>query len=209
MFRFRPHYSYSRESILPPVKRLGKVDWLGIAFDEGWLERIELRNDDGDQSLLVAKWDEPAARIPLFIRMAPQIDDKAMRRLLRLRQLMGIKLPSHALRNPVVTTLARCRKLRELNVEFRLVESGIVNAVVEQIVRLPRLRRLCLEGHHLRDYGDRPNDADLLRFREALALKRLYLPHSPAVTEAAIDELHRARPGLMVKRSLPPHLLLM
>jgi hypothetical protein len=75
-----------------------------------------------------------------------------------------------------------------------------VEAIFDQIVQMTGLRRLRLEGHPLLDHGDRPNDRDLLRLHGITGLKRLELSACPAVGEAAIEELRRARPLLTICR---------
>jgi uncharacterized protein (TIGR02996 family) len=183
-----------------PVKRLGKVAWLGQALDEGWLQRVELMWDDGELAKLVAKWKDPASRIPLLVRPAPQIDDEGLRSLLALPQLEGVDLEAHVLRNPVVKELATYSNIHDLTVEFRLVDSGTVDAMLYQVGAMRGLRRLHLKGHENIDYGNRPNDSDLLCLSSLPTLKRLYLADSPAVTDSGIEELQRALPSLIIRR---------
>ena len=181
-----------------PVKRLGKVPWLGQAFDEGWLQRIELKWDDGTLAPLVAKWKAPASTVPLLVRPAPQIDDEGLRRVLELRPLQALELQTNILRLPSVRELARYPDLVELAVEFRLVAADTIDAVLAQIIAMPELRRLHLMGHERLDHGNRPNDADLPLLRAAPKLRRLRLSASPAVTERGIEELKSARPDVIV-----------
>ena len=156
--------------------------------------------EDGTLTKYVAAWKEPASRIPLLVRPAPQIGDVGLRRLLELAQLQGLDLLSNVLRNPVAKELARYPNIRDLTVQFRLVEDETVDALLDQIAAMPGLRRLHLQGHARIEYGTRPNDADLMQVRNLAGLKRLYLSDSPAVSDAAIEELRRAHPSLIVNR---------
>ena len=184
-----------------PVKRLGKVAWLGQALDEGWLQRIDVLSEDGSLAPLIAKWKDPVARIPLLVRPAPQIGEDGLRRVLELPQLQGIELESYVLRHPVVKELSRYPNLVELSVEFRLVAPDTIDAVLAQIIAMPGLWRVHLKGHERRDHGERPNDADLAMLRAAPKLKRLRLFASPAVTERGVADLRAARPDLSVVRT--------
>lgn len=199
MFRFT--IGASRSSRSPtPVKRLGKAPSVGPAFAEGWLQRIELLWDDGTLGAAVAAWKGPAAAVPLFVRPAPQIGDDALRQLLALPQLEGLDLESNVLRNPAVRELARFPNLVELHVQFRLVPPDTVDAVLAQLAGMPGLRRLHLHGHDRLDYGDRPNDHDLIALSPCPGLKRLHLSSSPAITDAGIAALQNARADLAITR---------
>jgi uncharacterized protein (TIGR02996 family) len=205
VFRFVLCSVGSRRGVAP-VKRLGKVAWLGQAFDEGWLQRIDLAWEDGTLTTFLAAWPAPASRIPLWACPAPQIQDDGLRRLLALPQLCGLDLQSYVLRNPVAKELAGYPKLRDLTVEFRLVDHETVDAVLDQIVAMPNLRRLHLKGHERPDHGTRPNDADLLRLGALSGLKRLYL-WAPWVSDGAIEAFRRVRPSVIVNREIPENLL--
>lgn len=184
-----------------PVKRLGKVAWLGQAFHEGWLQRLELKWDDGSLAPLVAKWKAPASSVPLLVCPAPQIDDDGLRRVLDLPQLQALELETNVLRHQSVKELARFGNLVELAVELRLVEPEKVDEVLAQIVAMPALRRLYLKGHERLDHGNRPNDGDLSLLKTARNLRRLCLSASPAITERGIEELRAARPDLKIVRT--------
>lgn len=199
MFRFI--VGQSRSSRGPaPVKRLGQVTWLSEAMSDGWLQRIEVLWSDTAVAELLSKWKGPAARTPLLVRPAPQIDDSGLERILGLPQLQGLMLQAHVLRNPSAQSLDQCAGLRDLTVEFRLVEAATVDAMLDRIAASADLRRLHLSGHDRVGYGDRPNDADLLRLRGLARLKRLYLSDTPAVTDKGIEELRRLCPSLIVAR---------
>jgi uncharacterized protein (TIGR02996 family) len=199
MYRFTVGAAPSSRSTVT-LKRLGKVPWLGTAVAEGWLERLEVRWCDTDLSAALAAWKAPAREVPLLVQPAPQILDEGLRRIFALPQLEGLVLATRVLRSPVIAELAACAGVRDLTLELRLLDGVTVDAILDQAVRMPRLRRLHLEGHALLDHGDRPNDGDLLRLRSLPALKRIELTNCPAVSEAAIVELRRARPELSIHR---------
>jgi uncharacterized protein (TIGR02996 family) len=181
-----------------PYKRLGKVAWLGIAYSEGWLQRIELDFCDDELIDIVAKWKEPASTIPLFVRPAPQADDATLRKILALKQLEGLSLETATVRLPAVRELASYANLVDLKIELRNVEGEVVDAVLGQLERLPNLRRLHLIGHDRPGHGDRPNDADLVRFEDSKKLKRLIISSAPAVTESGIAAFKKSRPDVVV-----------
>ena len=158
-------------------------------------------SEDGSLAPLIAKWKDPVARIPLLVRLAPQIGEDELRRVLELPQLQGLELESYVLRHPVVKELSRYPNLVELSVEFRLVAPDTIDAVLSQIIAMPGLRRVHLKGHERLDHGERPNDVDLAMLRAAPKLKRLRLSASPAVTEHGIADLRAARPDLSVVRT--------
>jgi uncharacterized protein (TIGR02996 family) len=191
--------SSSRATIT--TKRLGKTPWVGQAFNEGWLLRLEVHSGDGDTIPAVAKWKVPAASIPLFIRSAPQNDDGTLQHMLAIPQLLAIDLPSYVLRQPSVRALSQYPRLREITIEVRNVENDTVDAVFAHLAVMPEMRRLRLRGHEDLQYGNRPNDQDLLVLQNAPALQRLILSDSPAVTGAGIEALKRARPQLIVERA--------
>jgi uncharacterized protein (TIGR02996 family) len=199
MFRFILGESRSSRGAAP-VKRLNKVAWLGKAFADGWLLRVELMWDDGELAPLVARWREPASQIPLHIRPAPQIGDDGLRQLLRLPQLQGLELEAHVLRNQSARELSQLAGVVELTVEFRLVDNATVDAMLAQIVSMIGLKRLHLKGHESIQHGTRPNDADLFLLRTSTNLKRLFLSASPAVTDGGIAELRRKLPNLLIDR---------
>ena len=179
-------------------KRLGKAAWLGTAMDEGWLQRIDVDFWDDELGQIVARWKEPASRIPLFVHPAPQVSDESLRTLLRLPQLEGLHLETVPLGLAAVRELASYPGLVELRIELWNVEREVVDAVLDQLVLMPNLRRLRLEGHELLEYGARPNDADLLRLSAVKALKRLKLSAAPAVTDAGVSRLGEVRPDIVV-----------
>jgi uncharacterized protein (TIGR02996 family) len=181
------------------IKRLSKATWLAQLMEQGWLQRIEAWADS-DFAGLLSLIKDPVSRIPLSITAAPQIDDEGLRLVLALPQLQGLNLPSRALRDDVAKQIGNCVNLRDLTIEFRLVEEAVVNALLDRIVALPNLRKLRLIGHDRITHGTRPNDADVLRLAAIPALKRLRLSDSPAVTATGIAELQRSKPSLIVDR---------
>jgi uncharacterized protein (TIGR02996 family) len=204
MFRFR--LGTSRSTRNPTAfKRFGKTPWLGTAYDEGWLHRVEFAFIDGELANVVAAWKEPVSSIPLFARPAPQCDDDDLRVVLDLPQLEGLRLDAHVLRNSLAHQLARFPKVVDLVIEFRLVDDAWVDLMLEQILGLTGLRRLHLIGHDRIEYGKRPNDADVLRLRKAPALKRLFVSDAPAVTDEALAEFRRTRPTTTVERVDAPY----
>jgi len=120
--------------------------------------------------------------------------------MLAIPQLLAIDLPSYLLRHPSVKTLSHYTRLREITIEVRNVENDTVDAVLAELAVMPEMRRLRLRGHENFQYGNRPNDHDLLALRNARALQRLILSDSPAVTDAGIEALKRVRPQLVVER---------
>ncbi len=160
-----------------------------------WLLRLEVHSGDGDTIPAVAKWKEPAASIPLFMRSAPQNDDGTLQQMLAIPQLLAIDLPSYVLRQPSIQRqLSQYPRLREITIELRHVENDTVDAVLAQLVAvMPEMRRLRLQGHEDLQYGNRPNDQDLLALQNAPALQRLILSDSPAVTDAGIAALPNLR----------------
>jgi len=121
--------------------------------------------------------------------------------MLAIPQLLAIDLPSYVLRHPSVRTLSQYSRLREITIEVRNVENDTVDAVFAQLAVMPEMRRLRLRGHENLQYGNRPNDQDLLVLQNAPALQRLILSDSPAVTDAGIEALKRAHPQLIVERA--------
>lgn len=199
LFRFVVGDSRSSRSATA-FKRLGKVAWLGAAISEGWLLRVELDFCDDELVGIVGKWKEPASVAPLFVHPAPQAGDETLRTILRLPQLHGLHLETVTVRLPAVGELASYPNLTELKIELRNVEPAYVDAVLDQLLQLPNLRRLHLVGHDRIDYGNRPNDADLLRFKSSIKLKRIDLSPAPALTDVGIGEFRRLRPDVIVKR---------
>ena len=117
-----------------------------MGLDEGWLQRIELLWDDGELVKLVAKWKDPASRIPLLVRPAPQMGDDGLRDVFSLPQLEGLDLLANVLRNRAVKELGSYPNIRDLTVEFRLVDSSTVDAVLSQIADMRRLASFAFEG---------------------------------------------------------------
>jgi uncharacterized protein (TIGR02996 family) len=182
------------------VSRLGKVPWLSAAVAEGWLAGIHVTLSDDTIARAVGAWKGPAREVPLFVTAAPQVTNAGLNVYLGLPQLRGLDLPANALRNSAVQGLGANVTLQELAVELRLVEPETATAVLDQVASMTALRRLTLEGHDRLEYGDRPNDRDLLRLRGLSGLRRLYLANCPAVTEEGIAELRRALPSLVSRR---------
>ncbi|MFO0958413.1 MAG: hypothetical protein U0800_13445 [Isosphaeraceae bacterium] len=120
--------------------------------------------------------------------------------ILAIPSLQGLDLPSNVLRNPSATELGPCNRLVDLSVELRLVEPDRIDAMLDRIVGLVKLRRIHLKGHDRLGYGDRPNNADVERVAALPALKVLRLTDTPAVDEAVLDAIRRSRPGLAVVR---------
>jgi uncharacterized protein (TIGR02996 family) len=184
------------------VRRLGKVPWLARAQAEGWLAGVSITWSDEQLALTVATWEGDLRAVPLHVRLAPQISDVGLGIYLDWPRLTGLDAPAHALRNPAVGRLGHCAALRQLTLEFRLLSSERVDGLMDQVVRLTGLRRLGLKGHHLREYGDRPNDGDLQRLGGLAGLRRLRLDDCSAVTEAGLATLRQALPGLVIERGV-------
>lgn len=182
-------------------KRLGSVPWLSTAADGGWLQRLEVLWCDTEASRLLAAWKAPARAVPLLVRPAPQIAEEGLRRIFALPQLQALILETAVLRSPAIADLATaCPNLRDLTLEFRLLDDRTADAALAQAERLP-LHRLHLQGHALLDHGHRPNDQDLLGLSGIPTLRRLDLTDCPAVSEAAFAELSRAASALRVRRN--------
>ena len=182
------------------ARRLGKVPWLGDAYDDGWLERLEVLCCDTELAGVIAKWPAPASRVPLFVRPAPQIADEGFRILLGLPQLMGLDLESKVVKLDAALDLAHRPDLTRLGLSFRLVDEARVDAMMDCLMAMTGLRRVSLHGHALLSHGVRPCDADLLRLTALPALARLELVDCPVVTDEGIAALREAHPELVVSR---------
>jgi uncharacterized protein (TIGR02996 family) len=154
-----------------PVKRLGKLPWLGDAFREGWLERIEVEWCDSDYAGYLTKWKGPVTQVPLMVRPAAQIDDGGLRTLLDLPQLYALDLKSNVLSNPTAKELGKYPKLHELTLELRLVEASTVDALFDQITAAPALKRVRL--YDCRDVSDAGIEA-LNQLRPTFGVTRSY-----------------------------------
>jgi uncharacterized protein (TIGR02996 family) len=183
-----------------PVKRLGKVAWIGQALDEGWLARIDVMWADSGLAGELARWRRALLKVPLLVRPAPQIADEGLRVILDLPMLYGLELVSNVLRLPVVAELGSRPSVRDLTVEFRNVEPERVDLVMDQIVQLAGLRRLHVKGHERIDHGHRPNDADVARLAALPELRSLRVSAAPSVSDDALAAARRQRPDLVVTR---------
>jgi hypothetical protein len=185
------------------VKKVGKQKWLGTAYEQGWLLRMDMRFDDGSLGKRVAKWKPPVSEIPLWVKPAPQITDSGLETIFKLPQLCGISFFSSILeKTSAVLRLGAVKQLRRLKMDIRFFSLERWSALMEQILKLENLYELMLEAEWNEEYGLRPTDDDVLRLGTLKSLKKLDLVKATAVTDAAIARLIALRPDLRVTRTI-------
>lgn len=184
------------------VKTVGKQKWLGTAYEQGWLLRMDMRYDDGTLGKHVAKWHRPVSEIPLWVKPAPQISDDGLRTIFKLPQLCGLSLLSDTLGgSSAILELGSVKKLRRLKMDVRAFNIKRWEALVEQILKLDNLYELMIEGEWNEAFGLRPTDDDVLRFGSLKNLRKLDLVKATAVTDTAIVRLQTQRPDLRITRT--------
>jgi len=191
------------ESCTPrAMKKVGRQKWLGTAYEQGWLLRMDMRFDDGSLGKRVSKWKPPLNEIPLWVKPSPQITDAGLETIYKLPQLCGISFFSSTLENTsAVLKLGKVTRLRRLKMDIRFLSQERWSAVMEQILMLENLYELMLEAEWNEEFGLRPTDDDVLRLGTLKKLKKLDLVKATAVTDAAIAQLKALRPDLRVTRT--------
>lgn len=184
------------------VKKVGKQKWLGTAYEQGWLLRMDMRFDDGTLGKRVAKWKPPVSEIPLWVKPAPHITDEGLETMFKLPQLCGISFFSNTLeKTSAVLKLGEVKRLRRLKMDIRFLSGSRWSALMEQILKLDNLYELMLEAEWNEEYGLRPTDDDVLRLGALKSLRKLDLVKATAVTDEAIEQLKALRPDLRVTRT--------
>ncbi len=184
------------------MKKVGKQKWLGTAYEQGWLLRMDMRFDDGTLGKRVAKWKPPVSEIPLWVKPAPHINDDGLRTIFKLSQLCGISFFSNTLeKTSAVLMLGEVKRLRRLKMDIRFLSQERWSALMEQILKLDNLYELMLEAEWNEEFGLRPTDEDVLRLGALKSLKKLDLVKATVVTDAAIEQLKALRPDLRITRT--------
>jgi|GEM_PF-3190905 len=184
------------------VKKVGRQKWLGTAYEQGWLLRMDMRYDDGSLGKRVAKWKPPLSEIPLWVKPAPQINDAGLETIFKLPQLCGISFLSSTMeKTSAVLKLGEVKRLRRLKMDIRFLGQERWSALMEQILKLDNLYELMLEAEWNEEFGLRPTDDDVLRLGALKSLRKLDLVKATAVTDAAIAKLKAERPELHITRT--------
>lgn len=184
------------------MKMIGSQKWLGLAYEQGWLLRMDMRFDDGSLGKHVAKWRRPVNEIPLWVKPAPNISEDGLKKIFKLEQLRGLSLYSETLgQSNAVLKIGNVKKLRRLKMDIRFINQNRWSEVMEQILMLDNLYELMIEAEWNESFGLRPTDEDVLRFGSLKSLKKLDLVKATAVTDAAIAQLQTARPKLRITRT--------
>ncbi len=189
-----PHPGPIIESIVALDPEACRVEMtLNGSFPYDWLYQIPVQDIRGrfyeDGTL------EPLRHLP-HLRFVwinwPTGEDKS--KLATLGELTNLELL--AINGPGTTELGDgdlrfLRSLTKLKV-LAIGPSGLTNAVLDDVVKMPHLRTLCLPGCPL-------TDDDLRRLADLPALRRLELD-SEQVSDEAVAELQRSNRWLMVVR---------
>lgn len=184
------------------MKKVGKQKWLGTAYEQGWLLRMDMRFDDGALGKRVAKWKPPISEIPLWVKPAPHITDDALETMFKLPQLCGISFFSNTLeKTSAVLKLGGVKRLRRLKMDIRFLSRERWSALMEQILKLDNLYELMLEAEWNEEFGLRPTDEDVLRLGALKSLRKLDLVKATAVTDEAIAQLKALRPELRITKT--------
>ncbi len=184
------------------IKKVGRQKWLGTAYEQGWLLRMDMRFDDGSFGKRVAKWKPPVSEIPLWVKPAPEISDVGLEKIYNLEQLCGISFFSNTLeKTSAVLKLGEVKRLRRLKMDIRFLSQERWCALMEQILKLDNLYELMLEAEWNEEFGLRPTDEDVLRLGALKNLKKLDLVKATAVTGAALEQLKALRPDLRIMRT--------
>lgn len=184
------------------VKNVGAQKWLGRAYEEGWVLRMDMRFDDGTLGKRVARWKPPVSRIPLWVKPAPQITDKGLKTIFKLPQLCGLSFFSNTLEScGAVLKLGEVKKLRRLKMDIRHFQPDRWALIMTQILKLENLYELMIEAEWNEEFGLRPTDSDILRFAALKNLRKLDLVKATVVSDAAIEQLQLLRPDLRITRT--------
>ncbi len=185
------------------VKLVGAQKWLGRAYDEGWVLRMDMRFDDGFLGKHVARWKPPVSQIPMWVKPAPQVTNEGLETIFKLPQLCGISFFSDTLKScSAVLKLGQVKRLRRLKMDVRFFDLDRWALIMEQILQLDNLYELMLEAEWNPEFGLRPTDEDILRFASLKNLKKLDLVKATAVTQAAIEQLSALRPDLRITHTV-------
>lgn len=185
------------------MKYVGAQKWLGAAYEQGWLLRMDMRFDDSSLGKHVAKWRRPVNEIPMWVKPAPNITDEGLKTVFKLPQLCGLSLFSETLsQSSAILKMGHVKKLRRLKMDIRFLSPERWAAVMEQVLLLDNLYELMLEAEWNEECGLKPTDDDVLRFAALKSLKKLDLVKATAVTDAAIEKLAALRPDLRISRTV-------
>jgi hypothetical protein len=185
------------------LKAIGTQKWLGKAYEQGWLLRMDMRFDDGSLGKFVKRWRSPVGDIPLWVKPAPNITDDGLQTIFKLPQLCGLSFFNETLsQSCAVLKIGQVKKLRRLKMDIRFLSRDRWAALMDQILMLDNLYELMLEAEWNEAFGFKPTDDDVLRFASLKNLKKLDLVKGTAVSDAAIAKLKALRPDLRVSRTL-------
>ncbi len=118
------------------------------------------------------------------VSMRANLDDAAFKKLEPVSsKLVTVDLSATKITDQGVTQLSAAKSLRVI----RLAETGVTDAAIETLLKLPSLESINL-------YGTKVTDAGVSKLSALTKLKRLYLWQT-AVTPAAIKTLKEKLPG--------------
>jgi len=184
------------------IKEVGGQRWLGKAYEQGWLLRMDMRFDDGSLGKYVSKWRPPVGDIPLWVKPAPTITDDGLDTIFSLPQLCGLSFFSETLGQAgAVLSLGRLKKLRRLKMDIRGLSAQRWAALMEQILMLDNLYELKIEAEWNEAAGLRPTDDDVRKFERLKSLKKLDLVKATAVSAEAVAALKAAKPDLRISHT--------
>jgi hypothetical protein len=199
------------------TRRLGNAKWLTDAFQDGWLEALDLPLYDARQAEALLEWPENSHALPLWVGTENAEEEgftnRLMKGVLTMPGLRGLDMWGKELALPCMRQFADLAgNLQYLKV-WGLAKAGPSTRLLDQLPRLKRLRMVTLGGvlkdtqirplavhprlRHLSLDSDNLTDDDLKPFYKARVLRTLTID-GERLTRQGIQALRDANPRLNV-----------
>jgi uncharacterized protein (TIGR02996 family) len=173
--------------------------WLKQAFDDGWLERIEIKWDDGSLCAQMKYWPQALLEIPLCIGFAG-IHPEGFYRVLSLPKLFGLEIHSVCLQlmPEAVLNIGEQKDIRFLKLGLHFFDYSNWKKLFEQVLQLQQLCYLTLEGESAGNRTSCPSGEDLVRLEYLPNLKKLEVGEACVKNSEDVARLCILRPDLRI-----------